>query len=277
MDQHLNFTKSLSENVLGQRFEKLLETVNQIYSLAGNTHASGSSLKYTTALLAQILSCLQKLFDSQSEVLQRMAKFSYLTQRVFLYLIYQGFCGIEEPDDPEEQPPSDLEQEDGCGLGDGQGGAQNITEQIEHEEQLEGLKNYESEEDKPEEQDVSHGEDDNDFEMKNDFDGKMDDERDEEQKHDEKNEEDEHDNVDDLLDNQLWDKNMEDMEKKQEEEMERQEDNERQEIDLGERDIDKQNQVDNKKQDVAEGDFDQKEQDSDQPNDQQDDQEMADA
>lgn len=48
----------------------------------------------------------------------------------------------------------------------------------------------------------------------------MDDERDEEQKHDENNEEDERDNVDDLLDNQLWDKNMEDMEKKQEEEME---------------------------------------------------------
>jgi len=30
-----------------------------------------------------------------------------------------------------------------------------------------------------------------------------------------------------LFDNQLWDKNMEDMEKKQEEEMEQQQDNER--------------------------------------------------
>lgn len=46
-------------------------------------------------------------------MLQQMSKFSYVTQRVFLYLIYQGFCGLEEPDDPDEQPPSDLEQEDG--------------------------------------------------------------------------------------------------------------------------------------------------------------------
>ena len=45
------------------------------------------------------------------------------------------------------EPPSDLEadgDQDGCGLGDGKGGDNNITDQIEHEEQLEGLKNYES-------------------------------------------------------------------------------------------------------------------------------------
>lgn len=51
-----------------------------------------------------------------------------------MYLIYQGFCGVDEPDDPEENMPSDLEEEDGCGLGDGGGGQQNITDQIEHEE-----------------------------------------------------------------------------------------------------------------------------------------------
>jgi hypothetical protein len=73
-----------------------------------------------------------------------MAKFAYLTQRVFLYLIFQGFCGQEESDDPDVEPPSDLEA-DGMGMGDGKGGENNITDQIEHEEQLEGLKNYESE------------------------------------------------------------------------------------------------------------------------------------
>jgi hypothetical protein len=35
-------------------------------------------------------------------------------------LIYQGFCGIEEEDDPDVEPPSDLEQ-DGMGMGDGKG------------------------------------------------------------------------------------------------------------------------------------------------------------
>lgn len=32
-----------------------------------------------------------------------MAKFSYLALRVFLYLIFQGFCGKEEEDDPQEE------------------------------------------------------------------------------------------------------------------------------------------------------------------------------
>jgi len=51
-----------------------------------------------------------------------MAKFSYLSMRVFLYLTFQGFCGKEEPDDPEEEnQPDDLEQ-DGMGMGDGAGG-----------------------------------------------------------------------------------------------------------------------------------------------------------
>jgi midasin (ATPase involved in ribosome maturation) len=54
-------------------------------------------------------------------VFNKICKFSYLSQRVFIYLIYRGFCGIEAPDDPEENPPSDLDQEDGCGLGDAQG------------------------------------------------------------------------------------------------------------------------------------------------------------
>jgi len=36
-------------------------------------------------------------------------------------------------------------------MGDGQGGEQNVSNQIEHEEQLEGLKNYESDEEKKEE------------------------------------------------------------------------------------------------------------------------------
>jgi midasin (ATPase involved in ribosome maturation) len=79
-----------------------------------------------------------------------MAKFAYLTQRVFLYLIYQGFCGVEEEDDPDVEPPSDLEK-DGMGMGDGKGGDDNVADQIEHEEQLEGLKDYNSDEEKKEE------------------------------------------------------------------------------------------------------------------------------
>jgi midasin len=78
-----------------------------------------------------------------------LSKFSYVSQRVFLYLIYQGFCGKEEKDeeDDEDQKNADDKYLDGddCGMGDGQG-ENNVSNEIEHEEQLEGLKNYESEE-----------------------------------------------------------------------------------------------------------------------------------
>ena len=69
----------------------------------------------------------------ENAYLDSMSKFAYLAQRVFLYLIYQGFCGQEESDDPDVEPPSDLEA-DGMGMGDGKGGENNVTDQIEHEE-----------------------------------------------------------------------------------------------------------------------------------------------
>ena len=47
-----------------------------------------------------------------------------------------------------------------------------------------------------------------------------------------------------MLDNQLWDKNMEDMEQKEDENGENDDQKEKEEIDLGDRQLDKQNQVD---------------------------------
>lgn len=45
-------------------------------------------------------------------------------------------------------------------MGDGKTGENNVTDQIEHEEQLEGLKNYESDEDqKPDEEKDEKGDD----------------------------------------------------------------------------------------------------------------------
>ena len=78
-----------------------------------------------------------------------LCKLSYVTQRIFLYLIYQGFCGKDEKETEEEQQEREQDEKfldgDGCGMGDGQG-ENNVSNEIEHEEQLEGLKNYDSDE-----------------------------------------------------------------------------------------------------------------------------------
>jgi hypothetical protein len=82
--------------------------------------------------------------------LRSLAKFSFITQRIFIYLIFEGFCGEEDKEDEENKENDDQDdkyfENDGMGMGDGKGGKENISNQIEHEEQVEGLKNYESEE-----------------------------------------------------------------------------------------------------------------------------------
>jgi len=86
------------------------------------------------------------IVKTQAEYLTSLCKFSYVSQRIFLYLIYQGFCGEDENKDDKEQDQDDDKylDGDGCGMGDGKG-ENNVSNEIEHEEQLEGLKNYESE------------------------------------------------------------------------------------------------------------------------------------
>jgi len=99
-------------------------------------------------LVLKVQSVLDFFVRAQSSYLVSLCKFSYLTQRVFLYLIYQGFCGQDDQDQEDEQQREADEKYldgDGCGMGDGQG-QNNVSNEIEHEEQLEGLKNYESEE-----------------------------------------------------------------------------------------------------------------------------------
>jgi|LauGreDrversion4_2_1035121.scaffolds.fasta_scaffold239387_2 midasin (ATPase involved in ribosome maturation) len=87
--------------------------------------------------------------------LRSLAKMSFITQRIFIYLIYEGFCGEEDKEEEQNKEQDDDEkmfENDGMGMGDGKGGKENVSKEIEHEEQVEGLKNYESDEDRKEEE-----------------------------------------------------------------------------------------------------------------------------
>ena len=58
--------------------------------------------------------------SSQVQYLQSLCKLSYITQRIFLYLIFQGFCGKSEGDEDEqaaededaEKPEGEAAEED---------------------------------------------------------------------------------------------------------------------------------------------------------------------
>jgi len=74
---------------------------------------------------------------SQGQFLASLCKFSYLTQRIFLYLIYQGFCGQDDSNQDDDDRQNEADDKyldgDGCGMGDGQG-ENNVSNEIEHEE-----------------------------------------------------------------------------------------------------------------------------------------------
>ena len=57
----------------------------------------------------ELHNCLNDSLQRVDTYLTSMFKFGYLSQRVFIHLIYQGFCGQEDKDDPDVEPPSDLE------------------------------------------------------------------------------------------------------------------------------------------------------------------------
>lgn len=132
--------------------EKISSLSSKLFSLEDQdrnvslTSSDISSLALSRQLLSKVHSLLDFICRCQGTYLASLCKFSYLTQRVFLYIIYQGFCGKDDQEDQEQKQKDDQYLDnDGCGMGDGQG-ENNVSNEIENEEQLEGLKNYESEE-----------------------------------------------------------------------------------------------------------------------------------
>ena len=92
-------------------------------------------LEETAILLERFQHLYKFIIKSQFTYLSSLCKFSYVSQRIFLYLIYNGFCGKEEaPPDNEEQAADDkFFEASGCGMGEGKG-EENVSGEIEHEE-----------------------------------------------------------------------------------------------------------------------------------------------
>ncbi|CAB9508662.1 Nuclear chaperone required for maturation and nuclear export of pre-60S ribosome subunits (By similarity) [Seminavis robusta] len=106
------------------------------------------------------------------------AKFHYVLLRVFRVLVSKGYCSDETSSDDEEGGDGkglSFEEKDGTGMGEGDG-AQDVTDQLENEEQLLGL---EGDNDKQEQnankerQELNEEEAEKGMEMEGQFDGDM--------------------------------------------------------------------------------------------------------
>ncbi|CAD8092675.1 unnamed protein product [Paramecium sonneborni] len=118
--------------------------------------------------------------------LEYSCKFLYFMTSILCNIIVQGFCQKEEDQDENGEENAENFQA-GTGIGEGKG-EQNVTKEIEYEEQLLGEQKQQQQQQQPEEeeqeQDKEKDKNEDAFDMKNDFDGQN-----EEQNKDEENEE----------------------------------------------------------------------------------------
>lgn len=105
--------------------------------------------------------------------LKAQSKFMNLLSIILYNLVYKGFC--QPKNQTEEEAGSDdedgkYEMRDGTGIGEGKG-QENVSKDIEFEEQLLGNKNEEEEPEEEEEQNKEDKKKEDDFEMDQDFKG----------------------------------------------------------------------------------------------------------
>lgn len=88
---------------------KILELGGKVFKMDGlDEHHQLSprdleSVRAARDLLGKVKGLLEFAMRAQGSYLASLCKFSYLTQRVFLYLIYQGFCGQEDQDHDDQK------------------------------------------------------------------------------------------------------------------------------------------------------------------------------
>ena len=165
---------------------------------------------------------------------QEHSKFLYILLRVFRVLISKGFCADDVSDGGEgdgEGGAGEMKFEDdieGTGMGEGDG-KEDVTDQIENEEQLLGLKGDENQEAQSQDnKELKEDEVDTGMEMENDFDGEKfdmpdqpDDDKDDESDEDEEELDremgDGEDPNEEVVDEKMWDNEEDDLNEMQQE------------------------------------------------------------
>ena len=98
--EHILFSKSLNEKI-GPFCEQVSAVSKNLFLLkdVSSSDFEVASLDRTNILLNKAVNLIEFTIKAQLSVLNSLSKLSYCSQRVFLYLIYQGFCGEEDEDD----------------------------------------------------------------------------------------------------------------------------------------------------------------------------------
>ena len=90
------FTKSMQTVMTDPKTSKLVNKAKQVFALKGLDSVADDTrqkIAKSQEILEQLSTGLGEAVTRVHTYLNSMMTFSYLTQRVFIHLIYQGFCG----------------------------------------------------------------------------------------------------------------------------------------------------------------------------------------
>jgi len=163
-------------------FSQVLEELKTIHSTTSVSKIDQTACtRLTSDLCAVYLNALvivDSLIQDTLSFHREMGKLHYVLLRVFRVLVSKGFCtnSSTESKSPADRNASRMnsEEKDGTGVGEGDG-CQDISDQIESEEQLLGLKKDDQNDSVPQDQSrqLCEGEADTGMEMEEDFEGEM--------------------------------------------------------------------------------------------------------
>jgi hypothetical protein len=172
-----------------KRLNAVLEDVLGKLVLVHDSTSVGSGEREECVGLAADLSVLASYVLKMSEahlqdyltLYKSTAKFNFVLLRIFRVLISKGYCSDVASDDGEGDGEGDIsgmkfeDDKDGTGMGEGEG-KNDVTDQLESEEQLLGLKGDEDEDDQAknaESKQLDEDEAEQGMEMEGEFDGEM--------------------------------------------------------------------------------------------------------
>ena len=226
MEEH--FTRCSQSIIAG--YNKLNNDLNEmIASLCEYTKRDDRS--------SMVINCLTELLGNLTPLMQRLdvivdsvkipivyyhksvSKLTYVLLNIFATLFKQGFCGKDDEQEGEGEGDG-MEFSAGTGMDDGEG-INDVSEQIDQEDQLLNDK------DRTKQDDKEHEKNDNAIEMDGDFEANKEemDEQEEDEDDENKDEEDENKEMGDIedddpnkeqLDDKLWDENEDDRDDKKE-------------------------------------------------------------
>ena len=234
----VNHSQTLQEwdSVNIQKFVKLLQDLlNGLRGISNSdkSYIEGISTDACT-LVVKIMDMCQSRLAETLQFYRSVAKFEYIKLRLFRVLIAKGFCSDDVEDGGEadgEGGEGDAKFEDdveGTGMGEGEG-KNDVTDQIENEEQLLGLKGDEENEETQEQRELDEDEAETGMEMENDFDGEMCDVPDKKEDDNDDQDDDDEEELDremgdgsdpneQVVDEKMWDEDEDDEEQNDQEE-----------------------------------------------------------